>query len=268
MKKIPLIILSVALLTTGYCFAEQEAPQIVGKDLGVEIGFETSHITYKEPGVMEEKGFMYGVIGALTYRNYNYMLSIEARGSMGQVDYSSTSSGTLDNIDDNMWEVRGIGGYDFLISDTFAVTPYFGLGYRKLNDNMGGMRSTTGAAGYDREISYVYSPIGIDITKVFENSWGIKLRAEYDYFLDGTVKSHLGSIPGYYDIKNDQDKGYGARGSMMFKKIGETVNFIIEPFFRYWKIRDSKQTKDPGGSIWREPKNNSKEFGINLTIEY
>jgi len=268
MKKIPLIILSMALLATGYCFAEQEVPQIFGKDLGVEIGFETSYITYTEPGVMREAGFMYGLTGALAYRNYNYMLSIEARGSIGQVDYHSGSSGDLDNIDDNMWEVRGLGGYDFLVSETFAITPYAGVGYRHLDDNMGGMRSTTGAAGYDREISYLYSPIGIDITTAFENGWNIKLRAEYDYFIDGTVESHLGSIPGYYDIENDQNSGHGARGSIMFKKRGETKDFIIEPFFRYWKINDSKQTKDPNGWIWIEPKNNSKEFGINLTIEY
>ena len=54
----------------------------------------------------------------------------------------------------------------------------------------------------------------------------------------------------------------------MFKRKGDTVDLIIEPFFRYWEIHDSKQTKDPGGSIWLEPKNNSKEFGINLALEY
>lgn len=268
MKKTLFIILFFTLIGAGSCFAEQEVPRIFGKDLGVEMGFETSHITYTEPGVMREQGFMYGLTGALAYRNYNYMLGLEARISVGKVKYHSGSSGDMSNIDDDIWEVRGLGGYDFIISETMAVTPYLGIGYRKLNDRMGGMRSTTGAAGYDREISYVYSPIGIDITRAFENGWNIKLRAEYDYFLDGTVESHLGSVPGYYDIENDQDGGHGTRVSVMFKKTGETVDFIIEPFFRYWEIHDSKQTKDPGGSIWIEPKNKSEEFGINLALEY
>ncbi len=268
MKRIAFITICWILLLAGNSFAELETPQVFGRDLGVEIGFETSHITYTEPGLMRQEGFMYGVTGALAYRSDNYMLSIEARASIGQVDYSSGSSGEIDNIDDNMWEVRGLAGYDFYVSETFTVTPYGGIGYRHLNDNMGGKKSTTGASGYDRKISYVYSPIGIDVTTAFENGWNIKLRLEYDKFWDGNVESLLGSIPGYYDIENDQDKGYGCRGSIMFKKKGEIIDFIIEPFFRYWSIKDSKYTTDPGGTTWLEPKNNSKEFGINFAAEY
>jgi len=268
MKRIAFIAIFWLLLLAGNGFADLEAPQVFGKDLGVEIGFETSHITYTEPGLMREEGFMYGLTGALAYRSYNYMLSIEARASLGQVDYHSGSSGDMKNIDDNMLEVRGLAGYDLNMSETLAVTPYIGIGYRHLDDNMGGKISTTGAYGYDREISYLYSPIGIDVTTAFENGWNMKLRLEYDKFWDGNVESHLGSIPGYYDIENDQDKGYGYRGSIMFKKKGETMDFIIEPFFRYWHIKDSKYTTDPGGTTWHEPKNNSEEFGINFAAEY
>jgi hypothetical protein len=268
MRPFTFIIMLGILLMAGSVFAELDAPQFFGRDLGVEIGIETSHITYTEPGIMREEGFMYGITGALAYRNYNYMLSIEARADLGQVDYSSGSSGEINNIDDNMWEIRGLAGYDFEMSETFAITPYAGVGYRHLNDNMGGRSSTTGARGYDRKISYVYSPIGIDLTTAFESGWNIKLRLEYDKFWDGNVESHLGSIPGYYDIENDQDKGYGARASIMFKKKGETMDFIIEPFYRYWSIKASKYTTDPGGTTWVEPKNNSQEFGINLAVEY
>lgn len=268
MKKSMFLIIFSILVSGSYAFAEPEPPQLFGKDLGVEIGFETSHITYKEPGLMQEKGFMYGITGALAYRNYSYMLSIEARANFGQVDYTSTSSGSIDNIDDNIWEARGLAGHDFIILETFAVTPYVGLGYRHLNDNMGGRSSTTGARGYDRTISYVYSPIGIDATTAFDNGWNIKLRLEYDKFWDGRVESHLGSIPGRYDIENDQDKGYGLRGSIVLKKKGEQIDFIIEPFFRYWNIDDSKTTTDPAGTTWIEPENNSKEFGISLAVEY
>jgi len=268
MKKIALITIIVILLLAANNYAEPEVPQVFGRDLGVEIGFEASYITYTEPGVMREKGFMHGVTGALAYRNYNYMISLEARADIGQVNYHSGSSGDMDNIDDTTWEARIIGGYDFYVSETFAMTPYTGLGYRHLDDNMGGMSSTTGARGYDREINYVYSPIGIDVTRAFENGWNIKLRLEYDKFWDGNVESKLGSISGYYNIENNQDKGYGCRGSIMFKKKGETIDFIIEPFFRYWSIKDSKYATDPGGSTWLEPKNNSKELGINFAAEY
>jgi hypothetical protein len=268
MKKIALITIFSILLLASQGFTEPETLEVFGRDLGVEIGFEASHITYTEPGVMRQEGLMYGVTGTLAYRNYNYMLSIEARANLGQVDYSSNSSGDIDNIENIMWEARGLAGYDIEMSEIFAITPYVGVGYRHLDDKMGGKISTTGALGYDRTITYVYSPIGIDVTRAFENGWNIKLRLEYDKFWDGDVESHLGSIPGYYDIENDQDKGYGCRASMMFKKKGEAIDFIIEPFYRYWSIRDSKYTTDPGGTTWVEPKNNSKEFGISFAAEY
>ena len=60
----------------------------------------------------------------------------------------------------------------------------------------------------------------------------------------------------------------GTEYYLLFKKKGETIDFIIEPFYRYWNIKDSKYTTDPGGTTWIEPKNNSKEFGINLAVEY
>jgi hypothetical protein len=268
MRRIAFITIFWILLLAGNGFADLEAPRVFGKDLGVEIGFETSHITYTEPGLMRQEGFMYGITGAMAYRNYNYMVSIEARADLGQVDYHSGSSGDIKNIDDSILEVRGLAGYDLNMSETLAVTPYVGIGYRHLNDNMGGRSSTTGALGYDREIRYLYSPLGVDASTVFKNGWNIKLRLEYDKFLDGDVESHLGSIPGYYDIENNQDKGHGYRGSIMFKKKGERVDFIIEPFFRYWSIKDSEYTTDPVGRTFLEPKNNSKEFGINFAAEY
>ncbi|MEK6733411.1 MAG: hypothetical protein AABY55_07270 [Candidatus Omnitrophota bacterium] len=54
----------------------------------------------------------------------------------------------------------------------------------------------------------------------------------------------------------------------MFKKKGETIDFIIEPFFRYWSVKNSKYTTGPVGTTWVEPKNNSEEFGINFAAEY
>jgi hypothetical protein len=91
---------------------------------------------------------------------------------------------------------------------------------------------------------------------------------EYDIFWWGKQKSHLGSVPGYYDIENDQDKGYGIRGSIKFQRRGEKVDFVIGPFIRYWNIKDSKTTKDPAGTTWIEPKNNSTEIGCQLAVKF
>ena len=261
MKK--LLALTVCFIFIGaiYSFAEPV------KQNPWELGTEISHRKYKEPGVMEQKGIMYGLFGSYTYRN-SYMLKAEGLFNFGQVDYSSVSSGTMDNIDDYVVELRGLAGKDFPVSTGTVYTPYIGIGYRYLNDDMSGKLSSTNAAGYERESNYIYSPIGIEAVVALENGWSCGTTLEYDYFWQGTQKSNIGSVPGYYDIENDQEKGYGFRGSVEFKKKGEKVDYAIKPFVRYWKIRDSEITTDPGGTSWIEPKNSTTEFGVQFAAKF
>jgi len=74
-------------VAVGSIFA-QTKPGILYKKHTFELGPEISYITHKEPGVMKEKGMMYGLIGSYTYHN-KIMLKAEGKGSVGKVDYSS-----------------------------------------------------------------------------------------------------------------------------------------------------------------------------------
>lgn len=231
-----------------------------------ELGTEISYINYEETDVMREKGLMYGVLGSYAYHK-NLMLKLEGRFSFGWVDYSSPTSGTLNNIRDYMLEFRGLTGYDFPLLKATTFTPYIGLGYRYLNDDSSQMITSEGNWGYEREISYFYSPIGVEMITALNTGWSIGLILEYDHFWNGTVKSHVGYVTGY-NIKNNQNEGYGCRGSVKFKKKGKGINYLIEPFVRYWDIKDSKITEDPLGILWMEPRNNSTEFGVKLGVEF
>ncbi len=235
-----------------------------------EVGPEISHITYEEPGVMEEKGFMYGIAGSYAYHNI-YMLKVEGRYSFGQVDYKN--SGTIDDIDNSIFEFRGLGGYDFRMSETSILTPYIGFGYRYLKDDVGGMTSSTGALGYERESKYYYSPIGIETITKLDNGWSLGLTVEYDYFWKGIQKSHLSDVDASIsDMENDQNDGYGLRGSIKLQKKSEKIDFIIEPFIKYWDIEKSEVSAiTVAGSIWGygwEPENNSTEFGIKFAVKF
>jgi len=162
MKKIFLML--CALLIPASLFAGNTGPN------SLEVGGEISHISYKEPGVMKEDGFMYGINGAFAHHK-KYMLKAEARASFGQVDYKN--SGTLNNIDDFIIEARGLAGYDFMPDQRTRLTPYIGLASRYLADNMGGKITSTGARGYDRESTYLYSPLGIEIMRELKNTWSV-----------------------------------------------------------------------------------------------
>jgi len=260
MKKLLVLAICFMLAGVGNIFAEPL------QEHTWELGTEISHITYDEPNVMEEKGIMYGVFGSYAYRD-NWMLKADGKFSYGQVDYKN--SGTMDNIDDYMLEFRGLGGYGFSILQASTLTPYIGLGYRYLNDDLAGTTST-GAAGYEREQSYFYSPIGIETITKLENGWSIGTMLEYDIFWSGKNKSHFSDAsPAYNDLEFDQDEGYGIRGSVKFQKEGDKVDYLIEPFIRYWNIKESdRDLLTATNTYYVEPKNNSTEFGIKFAVKF
>ncbi|MCX5831380.1 MAG: hypothetical protein NT140_05770, partial [Deltaproteobacteria bacterium] len=236
-----------------------------------EIGPEISIIEYKEPDVMSQKGTMYGIGAAYIYHN-GVMIKVAGRYSYGQVDYQN--SGTLDNIDDSIFEIRTLGGYDFKIGSSFTMTPFIGFGYRYLKDDGSGRITSTGAGGYLRESNYYYSPIGIEAVNVFDKGWSAGVILEYDYFWQGMQKSYESSfLAGLNDIENHQNSGYGARGSIIIKKQTDRVFYFIEPFIRYWNIADSDVQPltfngAPTGLGIYEPKNNSTEIGVRFMIGF
>jgi hypothetical protein len=274
MKKATAILLGVLAIGLTRPLVEASERHVI------EVGPEISHITYREPGVARERGLMYGVAASYTYRGLlapspteagRIILRLDARGSAGEVDYAN--SGRVENILDYMLEGRGVGGYVFVVTRAITLTPYAGIGYRYLNDDLGGKISTTGAVGYERESNYLYSPLGIEALAALGSGWTVGVTAEYDLFWWGRQISHLSDVnSGFNDPRNDQHAGYGLRGAVRLQKQYRTVAFMAEPFIRYWNIKKS----DDANWTFRgvkigtvtEPKNHSTEFGLRLAVRF
>ncbi len=248
----------------GYSFAETLSNH------SFEAGTEISHITYREPGVMKNKGTMKGIFASYSrYKNLTW--KAEGRYSFGEVDYEN--SGTIEDIDDYIIEIRGLVknpdcGLPLLKKHATKIIPYGGIGYRYLNDNSSNMISSTGAWGYERESNYIYTPIGIESITDLDNNWFLAMTLEYDYLWWGKQKSHLGDVPGYYDIENRQTKGRGGRGSIELQKRAKLIDVVLGCFIRYWNIEESETTTDPSGASWVEPKNNSTEYGVKFAFRF
>lgn len=234
-----------------------------------EVGSELYTVTYKEPGLMEETGVLAGIRGAYTYHN-GWMLKGEIRYAQGQVDYTSSGTGSVSDIDDAALEARALVGYDVALSETGAVTFFSGFGYRYLEDDSGGKRSTTGASGYRRESNYFYSPVGVASTTVLAEKWRISFLAEYDHFWKGRQESYLSdAVAGAGDVSNNQNSGYGLRASIGLAYAFGWGELCFRPFVRYWDIGESERTNVTyAGAIvgigW-EPANDTLETG--LTVE-
>lgn len=249
----------------------------------IEIGTEVSFIQYKEPGLMRERGMMYGITGSYTYHGLipgvhtpidpleDWVLTLEGRGSWGGVDYRN--SGAINNIKDFIFESRGLAGYDFSSREDIAFIPYMGLGFRYLQDDGGGKVSSTGANFYKRESKYLYIPLGIESKVRSKNDWVLGVRIEYDFLAWAEQKTYLSDVnPGYNDPVNRQRKGYGMRGSVKFIKALDKLDLVIEPFYRYWSVASSERANWTYygtliGYTW-EPKNTSREAGIKLSTVF
>jgi hypothetical protein len=206
-----------------------------------EVNAESYYHNYEEPGVMEQDGIFYGVGAAYEYaQKQRPWFRYEGRFAWGQVDYTSPVSGTLDDIDDFTLETRGLLGYAFGVTQHISVTPFAGFGYRYLNDDSQGRTTNTGAVGYERESNYYYSPIGLQALVALNETWTVRSRGEYDFLWKGRQKNRFSeAIAGLSDLENDQDEGYGLRGSLGVIRRGEKMDVTVDGFVRYWDIEDS-----------------------------
>ena len=95
-----------------------------------------------------------------------------------------------------------------------------------------------GPFAYEREVEYLYTPIGIKTICSLSDNWTWGISAEYDLFLGGEVKSHLSDLfGGLNDPEVDQDfgDGYGLRVSLYFDlALANNSALSIEPYFIYW----------------------------------
>lgn len=236
-----------------------------------DMGGQLSHITYREPGLMRESGVMYGVAAAYTRVGRGLMWRVDGTATTGEVEYvGSYSDGTpltIEGIRDTMLETRAVLGPTGFVNLTTYYLPYIGIGYRYLFDG-----ADKAPGGYRRESNYIYIPLGVDGLLTTRGRWGVGFTAEFDLFVSGTQCSYLSDAdPGYNDMENSQNSGYGYRASIKFMLDGKK-DLIIEPFMKYWKIDQSNTTTityygTPIGFGY-EPANNSTELGIKVLMQF
>jgi hypothetical protein len=263
MQKIVLTVMLLAAIS-GTAPAQETPPSNpLLTRRGWEVGGQISNYQYEEPGLMNLKGNRIGAVGAYTFASPNRVYSrIDLRSSYGSLQYQG--SGTLDDVPDWIFEARAVVGRDYLPSDSAALSPYIGLGYRYLYNDLRGY-SSTGAVGYQRVSQYLYVPVGLTARFRTGERWVIAPTVEYDVFLGGRQYSQLSDTGlGYSDASNRQDSGYGYRAYLMF----ESGHWAFGPWLHYWSIKDSDVVPVGLGSAAMEPANWTREYGLELRYRF
>jgi len=244
-------------LATPMAFA-QSAP--LATRTGNEIGLTVSGYKYTEPGLMQIKATKIGFDYSGTYafgtewpnRSDGWFVRGDARYATGKGDYSSSISGSLNDLPDWYYEVRGLIGKDFHYG-SYTLSPYAGLGYRYLFNDLRGT-TTTGARGYRRESHYTTLPIGVTHKMSLANQAQLLTTVELSYLIRGRQDSKLSdSNPATADVDLKQRRGYGLRMAAMYR----FDKWSVGPALVMWRIKDSDMS-----NLVFEPRNNTNEFMI------
>lgn len=292
MKKLVLLFFMLSLVLT--CHADTPSSKGFTKKCFANYAYSSKHsltiapeayyYEYEEPGLMKTEGLYYGANLDYMYSAYpdpkdpknpfgkqfeRFFAGLESRLAMGQVDYESNGTGSMDDIDDCVIEIRSVFGFEAMMSESVSLSPYFGVGYRYLNNDSGGRQTTTGHWGYERESNYYYLPIGARLSLSVADHTSVGGLIEADIFLFGRQRSHLGDVvPGYETIENDQESGYGLRASVFIEHEFKVMAVVLEPYVRYWDIADSEITWGSDFTGWIEPENQTIEAGLKLGVRF
>ncbi len=271
MKKVRFAAFIAAFLSAG---ASAQTPDPLLTRAGWEAGGQLSHYHYEEPGLLrfggpdavesvKITGPRTSAVGAYTFVNPKRLYSrFEARISYGSLRYEG--SGTQDNIPDTIIEARALIGKDFRPGAGISLSPFAGLGYRYLFDDLRGY-SSTGASGYRRFSNYLYVPVGLTARFAAGAEWVVAPTIEYDHFLQGRQHSMLSDAGfGDPDVTNTQNHGRGFRASLMAEK----GHWAFGPWMNYWNIEDSDRQPIGGGFAVLEPANWTREYGIEVRYRF
>ncbi|HEY6240887.1 MAG TPA: hypothetical protein VIW78_08615 [Burkholderiales bacterium] len=231
---------------------------------GWEAGGQIASYHYEEPNFAKLIGPRVGAVGAYTFVPGRMFIKADVRGSVGSLEYQGT--GTQDSVPDYIFETRVVAGTDFRAGGSVAFSPYAGLGYRYLYDDLRGYTQVGNKtfAGYRRYSSYLYAPVGLTARFRIHDRWVLAPMVEYDYFIRGkqiTKLSDAGS--GFPDITNTQTSGYGYRLAVMAEK----DRFAFGPWMNYWKIGDS-DTVTVNSTTGLEPANWTREVGLEFRYRF
>lgn len=237
---------------------------------GSELGLQISDYRYVEQfngGLfMSNVGAKLGLTGSHVQTvSGGWYWGGDARLAVGTVNY--TGSGTKADNPEQLFDVRLMGGRDFEMG-SYLLSPYAGLGYRMLFNDLSGLTST-GAAGYRRHSKYAYLPVGLTHRFRWDEQARISTSLEYNHLLEGSQQSFFSDTnPLYNDPVNIQKNGYGVRLVSSY----ETVRWSFGLFYQFWSLQDSDRSvltsSGVGVGALIEPRNTTTEVGAQLKYRF
>jgi len=270
MVAVSMLVVSISVFANTAKQAPSAETSLSSTPQGFFLGFGAYNYHYEESTdktfFMSNKGSMQGVLlsytSTLPWKNISWTLRMES--ATGDLDYASDGTGELSGAQNNMGSTSVLFRHDLPVTSTMTLSPYYGLGYRVLEDNKQNMTTSTGHSGYHRRSEYFYFPLGLKAQMSVSKNVRLMPRMQWNAFYHGRQISD-------FDMINNQYIGYGyTLGLTTSTAVGRGA---IEVDLRYkrWHIDDSSLTTYPennGSILVKEPENTTSEFGLNLGYRF
>ncbi len=263
MKKI----LAVTAILSAVCpaaFAQDGRDPLLTRP-GLEVGVQAAHYHYEEPDFAKLIGLRAGGVGAFTLTQGDAFFRADGRISLGDLKYQG--SGTRGAVPDYIFEVRLVAGTDLQAGEGVAFSPYAGLGYRYLYNDLRGYTQSSGKlyVGYRRYSHYLYAPLGLTLRTGFRYGWVLAPTFEYDFFIRGSQTTMLADAGlGDPNFTSEQKRGSGYRFALMAEK----DHLAIGPWLHYWNIKESEHVALGPGRFGWEPENWTREIGVEVRYRF
>ena len=214
---------------------------------------DDKHLRNKETGVLP------GINGALRFSPAAWRIGFSGSAHGGEVDYDgATSAFRLHQTQTETLILNGIAsvGYEFSVDQTFALTPYGGIGYRFWRRDI---LPNNGVGGLREHYRWIYAAAGLELGWRASESLRIgadlrlirPVQAKVDVLISPETTLELGSRTGY------------RIGLPMLWSLSQRFGVALEPYYE----RQEFGASAPKNGIL-EPSSDSDIFGVHATARW
>lgn len=254
---------AVSLVAASAAFA---APAMATTDSHFSIGFVAHGLEYEEEDTdtLSESTLQGLELRFFDRRGYWHgALDFRVMGGTGDYDGESRANSVNPVLIEDTSEFLYEAEYRLGHHATSWAAPFAGIGYRRWEHEIGGTN------GYDRELEYLYSPVGIQFDGMAGGRFFWSLYAAYNFLWDGTIESSFnqaGDVDVGGNASNSLSGGGGFDVSLMLSYQLETgATFGLRPYMRYWNV-DASDTHNNTGNV--EPEHEITSVGGTLFLTF
>ena len=243
---------------------------------GFEVGLRVADYNYRErlngTTIVRDDGLLYGLaVGYTQTLGGGFFLRGRAEGMTGSIDYEDDDGERIEGVQQTTGFAEFHAGRDFRLGDA-TVAPFVGIGHRSLEDESGGETTQSGLEGYDREVQYIYVPVGMSAAFPTGGRSRLTLSGQVNWIVSGDVESKFSELdPEFPDIRADLRGGHGIRLSAMIEVPVGSNAIKFGPFLEHWRVNASEPvllSDDQENIELFEPANRTTVTGLALSFAF